>query len=395
MIANAPLIADLVLALAAVVGLLTLHGVLSGRDAWGPLNRRFLFGIKVLLALYLCRALGIITGIGLFYSLMGLAAGLIPVAVLILTEGLLRRHAPRWAKLFVLVGAVALTVLTLVPLVPDAWRTYATLAFQAAGLLIAGAMVVMRDRQSLSGGENRAVERLGLSLILLVPFAVIDAMTVALKIPVQASPIAVLFLCWLAIGLGGHDARHRGSLYGFGAVVLAAVVATWFVAKATGLDVNAGIMAGAVILSATLCSAVINEARHLRAEGQSLSMLRHIAQAPDDVMRFLRGFQDHPMVEGALVIEQGDLLDLDSAVLADIFTAAPVIRRTDRRTQGVERDYADHLFHRFDASHIFWVSGAPLRLVALSMPSVTASSMTELELAAVQRMASMMAAKGA
>ena len=389
----APLLADLFLALAAVIGLITLHRVITSRGPWEPLNRRFLFGIRVTTMLFACRALGILTGIGLFYTLMIIAAALIPVAVLILTEGLLRRHAPRLAKLFVIGGALLFALWAILPLGPYTWRLYGLLAFQATGLALSGWLVLSRDKNSLTGGENRAVERLGLSLFLLIPLAAVDSLTVTLGIPVQASPLAVLFLCWLAIGLGGSDARHRGSLYSFAAVVLAAVFATVFMAVVWSMTRDEILVAAAVILAATLVSAVVNEARHQRADAHSLSMLRHMAQADGDALRFLRGLQDHPMVEGAAVIGAEELADLDAQILHQIFSQTPVLRRADLRGDGVERDHAQHLFARYDASHIFWVSGEPLRLVALSMPSVAASSTTELELAAVQRMAALMAQK--
>ena len=142
-----------------------------------------------------------------------------------------------------------------------------------------------------------------------------------------------------------------------------------------------------------LVSAVVNEARHQRADAQSLSMLRHIAGAKGDALTFLRGLADHPMVEGAAVIGAEALSDLDHTVLSRLFDATPVLRRADPRGDGPEKDHADHLFARYDASHVFRVSEDPLQLVALSMPAVAASSTTELELAAVQRMAALMAQK--
>ncbi len=393
MISAAPLLAELFLSAAALVGLWALFRVISSRGAWDPLNRRFLFGIRVTMALFAARALATITDMALFSAVVIIAAAWIPLAVLILTEGLLRRHAPWLAKVYVLGGAALFTLWAVLPIAPEAVRVIALLMFQVGGLIICGALVLLRDRDSLSTSENRTVERLGLSLILLVPFAVVDFLTVKMGVPVRASPVAVLFLCWLGIGLGGTDARHRASVLGFGAVVVAAIAASGFVAVAWSMTWDEAMVAGTVIMAAMLAGSVLNEARHVRAERQSHSLMQNLAHAEGDALTFLRGLQRHPMVEGAAVIEAEALADLDAAVLADIFAQTPVLRRSDLRPEGLQRDYATHLFKRYDASHILWISADPLRLVAVSMPSVAASSATELELAAAQRMAALLAQK--
>lgn len=392
MISAGPVLADLFLSVSAIIGMAVLHRVITSRGAWEPLNRRFLFGIRVTIALFAGRALGIVTGVNLFNIITLIGAALIPVAVLLLTEGLLRRHAPRWAKAFVAGGAVIFALWAVVPIGPYSWRLYGLLVFQALGLLVSGWLVVSRDRGSLSGSENRAVERLGLSLVMLVPLAATDFLTVQMGVPVQASPLAVLFLCWLAIGLGGNEARHRASVMAFGVVVGVAVMATVALSVMFAMGWDASLVAGAVVLAAILTAAVYMEARHQRMDAQSLSMLRHLAEAKGGAMQFLNRLQDHPMVEGSAIIGKDVLEDLDQVALERLFEQHPVIRRADMWGEGQAADYARHLFARYGASHIFWVSGTPLRLVALSMPAVAASSVTELELAAVQRMAALLAA---
>lgn len=106
MITAATLLVQLFLSSAALLGLFVLRGVLIARDPWDPINRRFIFGVQVTMLLFIGRILMITTGIEAFRILVLLAAGLIPLAVLLLTEGLLRRHAPPLIKLFVAGGAV-------------------------------------------------------------------------------------------------------------------------------------------------------------------------------------------------------------------------------------------------------------------------------------------------
>jgi len=87
----ANVLTDLYLSLAALVGLIILHMTLTRDDA---LTRRFRFTIRVTMLLFAGRALVVLTGGEAFRFLVMLGAGLIPLSVLLLTEGLLRRQSP-------------------------------------------------------------------------------------------------------------------------------------------------------------------------------------------------------------------------------------------------------------------------------------------------------------
>ncbi|MCF2870368.1 hypothetical protein L0664_04755 [Octadecabacter sp. G9-8] len=384
---------NLFLALAALAGLLILQSVITARDPWGPLNRRFLLGLRVMAILFAGRALLILTGVEFFRLFVLLGAALIPISVLLLAEGLLRRHAPRWAKTYVAAGTVFFAVLSF-------WwsdsidpiRLVGLLAFQTSGLLIGGWLVLMRDRTCLTTAESQTAERLALSLILLIPLAAADFLMLYLRLPAQISPLGVLFLCWLAVSLGRSQAQHRAPVVSFLAIVLGAGLSGVVIAQMTDMGRDATILTLAVILAALLVAVLFIEAQTLRSEEQSQTLLRHLAQDRSrDALGFLRGLQSHPLVEGAALIEAPQLADLDAAVLRRIFEVRPVLRRADPPFKdGTEGDHISHLFGLFDASHILLADDAPLTLVALSMPALATSPRAELELAAVQRMARLM-----
>lgn len=386
---------NLFLSLAALAGLVILRGVICGRDPWAPLNRRFLMGLQVMMMLFAGRALFILTGADFFRFFILLGATLIPLSVLLLAEGLLRRHAPAWAKWWVAGGTVVFAVLSLwwSPSIDPA-RLIGLLVFQLSGFLIGAWLVLSRDKASLSVAENQTVERLALSLVLLIPLAAADFLMIVLDLPAQISPLGVLFLCWLAVSLGRSQAQHRAPLVSFLAIVVGAGLSGFVVAMMTQMDKDATILTLAVILAAVLVAVLFIEAQTLRAEEQSQTLLRHLAEDRSrDALGFLRGLQAHPLVEGAALIEAGHLADMDAAVLRRIFEVRPVLRRADPPfVGGTEGDHTDHLFRLFDASHILLAGDAPLTLVALSMPALATSPRAELELAAVQRMARLMSA---
>ena len=106
MIAEGAAWADLFLSVAALLGLWALHHSISARGRRAPLNRRFLVGIRLTMLLFAGRSLVFLTGWAVFETMEYVAAAGIPLAVLVLTEGLLRRHAPMAVKLFVAGGTV-------------------------------------------------------------------------------------------------------------------------------------------------------------------------------------------------------------------------------------------------------------------------------------------------
>ena len=393
MTAAAPVIGNLFLSLAALAGLFIVQGVLSARDPWAPLNRRFLFGLRVLIVLFAGRALVVITGNDAFRLLVLLGAALIPLAVLLLAEGLLRRHAPLWAKTLIGGGTLVfgLSAFWWSSSIDPA-RLVALLVFQTGGLTLGGWLVLTRDKASLSTAENKMAERVALSLLLLIPMAAADFLVLYLGLPAQISSLGVLFMCWLVVSLGRSESQHRAPLVSFLVIVLAAGLSAGFVALMTGMNRDGAILSLAVILAAVMVAVLFIEARALRAEDRSQTLLRYLAEdRSPDALSFLRGLQSHPLVGGAVVIDPAQLADLDATVLARIFAAAPVLRVADPPfTSGAEHDHIAHLFRLFDASHILIVDDGPLLLVALSMPALGLSQRAELELAVVQRMAWLM-----
>lgn len=395
MIAAAPALTDVFLSLAALVGLGVLHHTITSRDPDDPINRRFLFGIRVTILLFAGRALVVLTGGTGFRALVMLAAALIPLAVILLAEGLLRRHAHPAIKLGMAAGTVAFTLLAFAPvsLVGTGW-VWGLLAFQVAAFSAAGWMIAARDSASLAHAENRMAVRLGLSLILLIPLAAADFLMVEVGLPIQVSPLAVLFLCWLAISLG--RAQTGGTaLVMFCVVVLAAVLAGGLIAVLAGFDRGGVVQVLAICLAAMLAATIFNDASTLRSEVRSLSLLGYLAAGADDLVDFLRGLQAHPLVEGAVLVDAAALADLDGAVLVRVFKAAPVLRRAVPPNLGeAEDDHIAHLFDRYAATHIILARHDPLLLVALSLPGLAASPVAEMELQAVQRMAVLMQRAG-
>ncbi|WP_106744681.1 hypothetical protein [Yoonia maritima] len=394
MIGSAAALTQVCMSLSALLGLLTLQIVILRRDRRDPINRRFLFCVRITMLLFVGRVLVALTGWQVFRIFVLLGAAFIPLAALLLTEGLLRRHAPPIAKHAIGWGTVFfVTSAFWYSGGIDPLRLYALLTFQMIGFLISGGLIVRRDRTALSASENITVTRIGLSLLLFIPLALGDFLMAVLHLPIQFSALGVLIMCWLAIGLGRTQIGHRVVIANFAVMVGAAILVGLLVGTITALDRDGFLLCSASVMTALLLVSILNDARALRTEEQSLGLLHYLAETDtDDPVAFLRDLRGHPLVEGAAMISRSSLAELQETTLQQIFEVAPVLRRSDPPKLGaLADDHIAHLFERYSATHVILASDNPRVLIALSMPSLSASPMAELELKVVQRMAALMA----
>lgn len=389
MIAAANVLTDLYLSFSALIGLAILHGTLRARAADDLLVRRLVFGLRVSMMIFAGRILVVLTGGMWFRFIVLLAAALVPLAAVIVAEGLLRRHAPPWAKWMVGGGAAifGLSAFWFGGDIDPA-RLIGLLMFQVFGFGVAGWMIATRDRASLSAGENRMAVRLGFSLVLLVPLAAADFLMVLIHLPVQISAIGVLALCWLALSLSRAQDSHRRSFAALTIMIVASLGTGALIGTIAGVGQGGVVVIVAIVLALVLVLAIAAAAR-----AQSAHLVAYMAQAgQDEPLAFLLGLQTHPLVDTAVAV---DGTSLDEAVLARIFAVSPVLAKGDLPALGAKaEDHMAHLFGRYDATHILDCGSTPRQLVALSMPALQTSRQAQIELCAVQRMAALLA-KGA
>ena len=102
------MIANSIVNLCGAIGLGVAMVTLYRRDPRSPLTRRLLVALGIIALLFLMRGMAWWSGSGVLDNLSMIPAALIPLGALIVTEGILRRHAPRPAKIAILTGGIAL-----------------------------------------------------------------------------------------------------------------------------------------------------------------------------------------------------------------------------------------------------------------------------------------------
>lgn len=382
--------ADSIVSAAALFGLMILVSSIkrSGKDS---ISRRFLFSLYIIQLLLLFRILTWVTGAWIFDALTIIVAGILPLAMIILTEGLLRRHASKLVKVIAAGTAIGFIPLALLPEpFAEPWRSILLLTAQLWGFITAGYMVWTRDKESLSSAENIIIERIALSIPLIIPLIITDFRIPDFESPVRLSGIAILFMCWLTVSLERSHLKNSDMLRAFLILLSGSILAGFAISYLIETDLTGYFQICVVTLSATLVAVLYNDSISLRFDERRDSLLKHMAQG--DIKSsavFLRGLQYHPLVEGAVILEENDLQDFDHDLLKSVFDRDALQRKTSitSANSSSEAENLKWLFERFNATHVILVSNAPLSLVALNMPSLSASPGAETELRAVQRMA--------
>lgn len=382
------LVADGVVTLAGAAGLALFGHHLRHETAQGPAHGPFRLAIAVLLTVLVTRLGYWLTGWTLLDLATFLAAALLPLAALRIVEALLRRHAPLPFKAGAVAGAGALWIMALLPIVPRDLAVAALAAFQLLGFGALGLLVLRRDRESLSAAENAMVDRLALSLLLILPLALTDFRLGPLDAPVRMSGIAILFLCWLAIGHRQHGADRPceilAALATLGAAMLGAGLA---VSALAGLDARTAVQVVAVFAAAMLLAQVHLGLRQVRRDRGASGLLHYLATAPtDDPDAFLQGLRRVGPTARAALLSGPALGDFDTRFEA-LFDPDPLLSSATRRGDAPAAEQADWFFARFDATHAIRVGRAPLKLLAVNLPAMAQTPELENELRLVARLA--------
>ncbi len=272
-------IADSIVNLCGAIGLAVAMLALHRRDPGGPLTRRLLFLLGVVAALFFIRGLAWWHDSAWLDRLSLIPAAAVPLGALIVTEGILRRHAPRPAKQIAVAGAVLLGVGGALGL--EAWSTPYAIAlslFQLAGFATCALLLALRDRSQLLASENRSIGRLAVGALLVMPFVVTDFQALVPDMPVRLGALGALLVVTavLIAGSSGETQRQGIALAG---LRLAAAALLGAAAAFLTADVDAAqiMRFSAVAIAGVLTIGLMTDTLRAHFEARAPGMLNSIA----------------------------------------------------------------------------------------------------------------------
>lgn len=386
-------IADSIVNLCGAIGLAVAMLTFYRRDPKSPLTRRLLVALGVIAILFLDRGLAWWSGSRLLDRLSVIPASLIPLGALIVTEGILRRHAPRPVKIAALGGAILLGIGGLFGLQRFVMPYAITLAlFQLLGFATCAVLLATRDRSGLMATENRSIGRLAVGALVVIPFILTDFRTLFPQIPVRLGALgALLTVTVMLIAGGGAETRRHG--LAMMALRLISSGLLGFAAAFMAPDVDAAqiVRFVAVAIAGVLTIGLMTDALRALFESQEPGVLNSVAASPAQTReRLIAELARHPIFESARRFREGELALYDPPLLRDLLSIRRVLRRSDAPWRlpptdpAVERVVS--LMTATSATHVIVLAHDPLDLIVLAVPVTAADPATETALALVRRL---------
>ena len=391
------LVADGLVNLFGAGGALVVAAEYHRADPRGPVSGRIAFALRFVGVLFLVRALAWSTRSGLALTLVDWLASATPLVSLIVAEGLLRRHAPRWLKLGLCIGPVLVVICSLAPFLPPASRPLLLLADVVIGFSAVGLFLLFRNRGSLTPAENTTIRRLLIAFLFLAPMTVTDFRSIWPEMPVRLGAVGALIVLYVGLGSGNVQSSIAARLWDLGIfLAIAAVIAAGYMATGAFLATAHHIQISAVGFCGMIAAALFAEARGARAE--SNRMVAPLIEATSPAA-FLDCLRRHPVIGDIHVLEGAALDHVRHPAFQALLVAHPVLSRAvspwgfSVEDEGVER--ALSLMSAHDATHLMLLTHEPLRIIAFAVPPIAASARTDGEIQIARRIGQLVYAGGA
>jgi hypothetical protein len=384
------LVADSIVSICGALGLFAAIDAVRRRDPTGPLTQRITFALGLVAALFLIRGAGWWANSDGLERLALCLASILPLAALVLTESVLRRHAPKAMKVAVSGGAILLAIAALFDvhrLLPATGWLLAS--FQLATFAACAVMIFLRQHNSLAAVENFGVVRLAVGGLIVVPFLLSDYRDLFPFVPVKLGALGSLLVVTTML-FAGEEARRRSFLLLgvriFGALVLGG--ATAFIEK----DVSSAdiVRFAAIAVSGVLAIGLVVDLMRSALIPLAPGLLASIAVSPAAGRgALLEQLSKHPLFATAQRLRTPALVDYDPPILSPALDGRSVLRQADypwelsATNPAAERVFA--LMATYSASHLVVIENEPLDLLLLSVPVVSADPATETALLLVRR----------
>ena len=386
-------IADSIVNLCGAIGLTVAMVTLHRRDARSPLTRRLLLALGVIAILFFVRGAAWWSGDASLDRISLIPAALIPLGALIVTEGILRRHAPRQVKIVIVLGGIGLGLGGALGL-----ERFATLysvllsLFQLAGFATCGWLLATRDRTTLMASENRSIGRLAVGALIVIPFIATDFQVLAPDIPVRLGALgALLVVTAILIAGGGAETRRQALL--MTALRLSSSALLGAAAAFVSPDVDGAqiVRFCAIAISGVLTIGLMVDALRAYFESQVPGVLDSVAASPARTRdQLIAELARHPIFESARRYRENELAAYDPPMLRDFLSTRRVLRRAEApwgltsSDPAVER--AVSLMAANSATHLIILSHDPIDVIVLAVPVISADPATETALALVRRL---------
>lgn len=399
------LVADVTITWAAALGVLACIVFIRQRRTQSALERKTLFLLYCLFALFAVRGLLWLTESMALGMIVFAAASLLPLASTLFTESLMRRHAAPWFKWTVLLG----TPLALAANLYAHTRHEAPwLAVFACLLLFTlaynGLRILRRDTRSLSAAENALLDAMLVTAIVALLLAATDFRTTLLDgFPVRLGALGGLVFVFVLSSYREFPSHRRVVAELFTYAGVAALLSLPFIALLGSATLETAVPVWAMVFTLILTMVAIEQLRRHR-RGERLRDFRQwlLDGGIRDMEDLLARLRKAASRRECLLVERSELDGYDPDVIGALLErSGGVINRAEARplldspeacTQEAAEQLLD-LMARYAMTHVCLVGRSPCSLLLFSLPEI-ASGRDSAEPQLVYAMARMLEARG-
>lgn len=362
----------------------------------GVLESRMQFLLGCLAAMLALRAVAWLYPARLWVTLAFLPWALLPLAVHLFAEALIRRHLPLGMKVFVAVGVTVFSVGNLLGMFSHspAWVA----AFRVFVLItIAGVSGLVASRyKECSGPERRVVRAILWSALFAIPLIATDCIAWSSVPSLSLGSIGALVFCHVC----AHPEGRRDSDLSFargGLRVLVRIAMVGALLSVSWARVPADLLpAFALGAAVVLLLGIWGRLDVLRERARQSSFLQWLADAnAPDLASFLERLGECPVAEDHVVLRAEDLASYDVPVIVGRLGASVAARSDlgrDTAPGAGGRDADEQLQALLDThgmSHAVLVSTMPPVLLLVNYPQLGDRAGALLDLALVRNAARM------
>jgi hypothetical protein len=387
-------ISDSIVNLCGAIGLGVAMIALYRRDSRSPLTRRLLWMLGVVAVLFLTRGVAWWSDSVWLDRLSLIPAALVPLGAVLITEGMLRRHAPRLIKLLAVVGAIVFGLGGAAGLEQFSVAFYSILLFlfQVAGFASCAWLMATRDRDALLASENRGIGRLAVGALVLIPFVVTDFRVLLPDFPVRLGALgALLVVTAVLIAGGGTETRRQATLMTLLRLSSSALLGIAAACVSPDVDAAQIVRFSAIAIAGVLTIGLMTDTLRAFFESQVPGVLNAVAASPARTRdELIAELSFHPIFESARRFREPDLAAYDPQLLSDFLSTRRVLRRAEVPWGGVASDPAverlSSLMAANNATHAIVLAHHPVDLILLAVPVISADPATETALALLRRL---------
>ncbi|MGH8631424.1 MAG: hypothetical protein ACREU7_11770 [Burkholderiales bacterium] len=363
--------------------------VLHNRTS-STLERNTLFLLYCALALLIVRGFQWLLAWPWLTYIRYLPVALLPLAVVLFGESLMRRHINLPMKVYVAAGTVVFVFLALFDLLREQRALLVSLAvFELSVIVLTGWMVWRTERSKLTSSESRLIGAVFVAAMVSVPLILTDYRDVFSWIPRRFGSAAPLILVYVLVRLH-HRADTVATVFRevIGMFVRASVVALSFMAISGNLVAREFLEFLPLSLVLVLVFTIFYRLKAVSVENRGVSFLQWLLHAKmSSFGSFVNSLRRLPLMREHLLLLETDLRDYDvQRLLAYLGKERRILSLTQLRQQAASesrgREVAEELvslLEKHGMSHVGLASRQPASLLLLNSPLVPGAHFEEVK----------------